>query len=224
MSYTGAFVFGDSLVDGGNALKLAQKYADLPLTRLPEEAPIAERGYFEGRFSDGYTFSDLIANKAVGSVTKPVFPYGFDDPWIGLPISPFKADPVGNELNFAYGGAKIRRGREVVPDLDGQTDAFRNAVDGRADPNALYMVIMGGNDVRALAPADSDPVAAANAHAKLHKAADKMLAELSQLLELGATHLLITGVPDVGTIPRYDLDANLILDATEQARANFLIV
>jgi phospholipase/lecithinase/hemolysin len=217
--YTGAFVFGHSLVDAGNALKLANKYDDLPFTKLPEGAPSAERGYFEGRFSDGYVLTDLIANKLTGAVTRPVFPFGYEDPWLGLPISPFKSDTDGNNLNFAYGGAKIRQGSEVVPDLDGQTDAFRDAVDGQADPGALYMVSMGDNDVRSLAPAETDPVNAEEAYARLDSAADRMLEELTQLLEIGVRHLLITGIADIGIIPDYDLDANLMLDATEQMRA-----
>ena len=36
MAYTGAYVFGDSLVDCGNALKLAQWYGSLPFTAIPE--------------------------------------------------------------------------------------------------------------------------------------------------------------------------------------------
>jgi Ca2+-binding RTX toxin-like protein len=220
MSFTGVFVFGDSLVDGGSALKLAEEYANLPLTKMPEQAPVAERGYLEGRFSDGYTFADLIANKAIGSVSKPVFPFGFDAPWLGLPISPFRPDPTGNNLNFAYGGARVRQGSEVVPDLDDQTDAFRDAVDGRADPDALYMITIGGNDVRGIAPAERKPVARKEAYSRLEKAADKMLIELSQLVELGAEHLLLTGIPDVGAIPKYDLDANRILDSLEQGRAS----
>src|SRR5215208_6367786 len=130
MAYSGVFVFGDSLVDSGNALKLAEFYGGLPFTDLPEGAPTAELGYFLGRFSDGYVFTDLIANKTIGVVTKPVFPYGYEDPWLGIPIAPWASDPKGINLNFAYGGAQIRQGDEVVPDFDGQTDAFRDAVDG----------------------------------------------------------------------------------------------
>jgi Ca2+-binding RTX toxin-like protein len=219
MTYSGVFVFGDSLVDSGNALKLAQWYGSLPLTDLPDGAPTASLGYFLGRFSNGYNFADLLANKAIGSVTKPIFPYGFEDPWLGIPIAPFASDPNGNNLNFAYGGAQIRQGDEVVPDLDGQTDTFRDAVDGDADPNALYLVTMGGNDVRNLAPSGSDPVPQADGFAALDKAADKLTTELSQLVGMGAQHILITGVPDVGLIPKYDRDDNLVLDAAELARS-----
>ena len=155
MTYSGVYVFGDSLVDAGNALKLAEWYGDLTFSDLPDGAPTAELGYYKGRFSDGYTFADLLSNKEIGAVTKPVFPYGFEDPWLGIPIAPFAGDPSGNNLNFAYGGAQIRQGSEAVPDLDGQTDAFRNAVDGDADSNALYLITIGGNDVRSLAPSTS---------------------------------------------------------------------
>ena len=161
----------------------------------------------------------LLANKAIGAVTKPVFPFGYEDPWLGI-RSRVAGDPSGNNLNFAYGGAQIRRGDEAVPDLDGQTDAFRNAVDGDADPNALYLITIGGNDVRNLAPSGSQPVSQADAHVALDKAAEKYLTELSQLVDMGAQHIVITGVPDVGLIPRYDRDDNLVLDASEQQRAD----
>jgi phospholipase/lecithinase/hemolysin len=219
VAYTGAFVFGDSLVDSGNALKLANFYGSLPFTDLPEGAPYASLGYFQGRFTNGYTFADLISNKTVGLVTKPVFPYHYEDPVLGIPIDPFAPKPTGNNLNFAYGGAQIIQGAEVVPDLNGQTDAFRNAVSGHAHPNALYMVTIGGNDVRSLAPADADPVAQAQAHAELDYAASTMLYELNELLGTGVHNLLITGVPDVGLIPKYDANGNHVLDGSEIARS-----
>ena len=219
MAYTGAFIFGDSLVDSGNALKLANFYGSLPFTDLPEGAPYASLGYFQGRFSNGYTFADLISNKTIGLVSKPIFPYRFEDPVFGIPIDPFAGDPSGNNLNFAYGGAQIIQGDEVVPNLNGQTDAFRDAVDGHADPNALYMVTIGGNDVRSLAPADNATVAQADAYAELDYAASTMLYELNELLGLGVHNLLITGVPNVGLIPAYDLNSNDVLGPIESARS-----
>lgn len=220
MAYSGVFVFGDSLVDPGNALKLAQWYGGLPLTDLPEEAPTADKGYFQGRFSNGYTFADLLSNKYIGIPTKTIFPYFFEDPWLGVKIAPFASDPSGNNLNFAYGGSHIRQGDEVVPDLDGQTDAFRHAVDGDADPNALYIVTTGGNDVRDLALTGEDPVPRDQAYAELQRCADKMLTELSQLIEIGVRNFVITGIADVGLIPRYDRDGNGVLDPTEQMRSD----
>ena len=107
----------------------------------------------------------------------------------------------------------------MVPDLDGQTDAFKDAVDNHADPNALYVLTMGGNDVRSLAPSASNPVAVDQAHATLDAAADKMLHELQQIASIGVKNMLITGLPDVGLIPKYDIDGSHTLDATESARS-----
>ena len=228
MAYTGAYVFGDSLVDAGNAQKLAEWYGGLPFTDLPEGAPTTELGYYQGRFSNGYTFTDLISNKAIGLVSKPVFPYHYEDPWLGLPIAPFAPDPSGKNLNFAYGGARIDRGDEAVPDLDGQTDAFRGAVNGNADPNALYLFTFGGNDVRDLAPTGADPVSQAEAYAYLDEAAEDMLWEIGQVVEDGAHNIVITGLANVGLIPRYDRypdnnpdgsEGDGVLDATEQMRS-----
>ena len=207
MAYSGFFTFGDSLVDSGNALKLAQWYGTLTFSDLPEGAPSASQGYFQGRFSNGYTFADLLSNKEIGTVTKPVFPYGYEDPWLDLPIAPWAGDPSGNNLNFAYGGAQIKQGSEVVSDLDAQTDAFRDAVDGNADPNALHLVTVGGNDIRSLVPAVGTVVGQTQAYATLDNRADILLHELSQLVTMdGVKHILITGMADVGLVERYDRD------------------
>jgi phospholipase/lecithinase/hemolysin len=198
--FTGVFVFGDSLVDSGNALRAAQLVDDLPFLGLPNGAPTAAKGYFQGRFSDGYTFADLVANKLVALPTQHTFPYGFQDPLFGL-TSPFTSRPAGNSLNFAYGGAQIRQGSEGVPDLDDQTDIYRNYP--AADPNALYVVTMGGNDVRDLVPKSGAPVSAATAASRLASAAEELAEEVRQLFEFGARHILVTGIPDVGSIPYY---------------------
>ena len=220
MAYTGVYVFGDSLVDAGNALKLAEWYSDLTFSDLPDGAPTAELGYFAGRFSDGYTYADLISNKAIGAVTKPVFPFGYEDPWIGIPIAPFAGDPNGNNLNFAYGGAQVRQGDEVVQDLDSQTDTFRNAVDGDAPPGALYIITMGGNDVRSLAGNNEAPADLANGYVALDRVVDQLIHEIGQLIDDGARNFLITGCADVGFIPDYDVNNNGRLDPAEQARAD----
>lgn len=219
MTYSKVYVLGDSLVDSGNALKLANWYGGLPFTSLPEGAPYPSDGYYLGRFSDGYTYADLISNKLVGQVTKPVFPYHFEDPWLGVPISPFASDPSGVAINFAYGGSQINQGSEVVPDLDGQTDALKDAVDNRFDPNALVIVTIGGNDVRSLAPGGRDPVPEAEARAILDAAATRLQGELGGLIARGASNILITGIPDVGLIPRYDDNGNLMLDGAEIVRS-----
>ena len=218
--FTHIFVFGDSLVDAGNALGLAEWYGDLTFSDLPDGAPTEELGYFEGRFSDGYAYADLLSNKAVGIVSEPVFPFGYVDPWLGIEIAPFKSEPDSISQNHAYGGAQVRGGDEAGLDLDEQTDAFRDAVDGDAPPGGLYIVTMGGNDVRNLAKVGSPPADELGGYAVLDKVVQQLIHELGQLIDDGARNFLITGMPDVGIIPDYDVDHNGILDAAEQARAD----
>src|SRR5688572_587744 len=200
-AFTGVYVFGDSLVDPGNALKAAKFLDDLPFTSTPDRAPTADKGYFLGRFSDGYNFADLVSNKLIGQAQKATFPYGFEDPLLGIPIT-IGGRPDGNNLSFAYGGAQAIRGKELVPDLDEQTDAYRNYP--AADPNALYIVTIGGNDVRELVPRSSAPVGEAQAASKLSAIAAEIADEVAQLYAFGARRVLVTGIPDVGLIPYYD--------------------
>jgi phospholipase/lecithinase/hemolysin len=202
-SFSGVHVFGDSLVDAGNALDLAQVYDFFPFTSLPDGAPSAGRGYYKGRFTDGFTYADLVSNKFIGVPTKPVFPFGYDDPLLGISFG-FFSDPDGNNLNFAYGGAQIRQGGEAVPDMDDQTDAFRDAVDGEADGDALHLFTFGANDVHDYVPRDGAYLDLASARASMAKDADEFIEEIRQVIDIGADHILITGVPDVGLQPYYN--------------------
>ena len=49
MGYSGVIVFGDSLVDAGNALGLANWYDDLPFTDPVDAAPTSDKGYYSGQ-------------------------------------------------------------------------------------------------------------------------------------------------------------------------------
>ena len=216
MGYSGVIVFGDSLVDSGNALGLANWYNGLPFTEPVDAAPIASAGYYAGRFTNGFNFADLISNKYLGITTKPVFPFGYDDPFLGLPIAPFASDPSGHNLNFAYGGAQMRRGGEKVPSIDGQTDAWRDAVDGHADPNALHLFAFGANDVHDLVPKTGAWASLSAATSALTKAADKFIHEILQTIDDGVNHVLVLGVPNIGVQPYYN---GLVDEAARRAVA-----
>ena len=216
MGYSGVIVFGDSLVDAGNALGLANWYNSLPFTDPVDAAPTASKGYYSGRFTNGFTFADLICNKYVGVPTKPVFPFGYEDPYIGVKIAPFASDPSGHNLNFAYGGAQMRRGGEQVPDIDGQTDAWRDAVDGDADPNALHLFAFGANDVHDLVPKTGAWASLSSATAALTRAADNFIHEVLGTINKGVQHVLVIGVPDIGIQPYYN---GLVDEAARRAVA-----
>ena len=81
------------------------------------------------------------------------------------------------------------------------------------------MFTIGNNDVRSLAPTGSDPAPVDEAHADLDFAAHKLLEEIQGLAGKGIKNVLITGIADVGLIPKYDVNGNHVLDGSEIARS-----
>lgn len=164
-------VFGDSLVDAGNAyLGTGGLTAQLGY------------GYFDGRYSNGPVWTDLVNARLTGSYTTPYL--------------------LGGD-NFAVGGAQAAGDRSLlgftVPGLASQLGLF--ATSGKAiDPNALYVLNFGNNDVTALAAgiAAAPTPAAAAAFASAYTAAfvGTYIGALTYLNQHGATQFLIGGVPN----------------------------
>ncbi|MBB4155108.1 outer membrane lipase/esterase [Sphingomonas jinjuensis] len=119
-SYLNLFVFGDSLVDSGNAqaLRAAGGGAD--------PAPAAA-GYYQGRFSNGYNFADYIAFAIDG---RPAIASAYQG------------------TNFSVGGAQAREvAGDASPSFADQLTTFDQS--GKTiDANSLVLVTFGGNDVR----------------------------------------------------------------------------
>jgi phospholipase/lecithinase/hemolysin len=199
-AFSGVYVFGDSLVDPGNDLRAAQVLAAFPFVNVPSGAPTADKGYFEGRFTDGFNFADLISNKFLSAPTKPTFPFGFSDPVLGLTV-PFENQPSGINLSFAYGGATAIRGDNPAPGLDDQTNIYGDNY--TADPNALYIVSIGANDVRNLVPHSGTPVTGAAADTALSNIAFEIAKETEQLFARGVRHVVVADMPDLGVTPDY---------------------
>lgn len=114
--YTSITTFGDSLVDAGNVFALTGG-----------TTPPSALGYFNGRFTNGYNYNDLLS--------------------IALFGTPTVASSAGG-TNFAFGGA---RGTTTsgVPDLLEQMDLFNIYLSGggTVDSNGLYILNFGGNDL-----------------------------------------------------------------------------
>ncbi|WP_055843436.1 SGNH/GDSL hydrolase family protein [Sphingomonas sp. Leaf343] len=118
--YSNLFVFGDSLVDGGNAQKFRRD------VRGADPAPTAA-GYFRGRFSNGFTFADYVGRAVDGG--------------------PAVASEYGGR-NYSVGGAQAREViGDASPSFAEQIalyDASANVFDSRS----LVLITLGGNDVR----------------------------------------------------------------------------
>jgi phospholipase/lecithinase/hemolysin len=152
------FVFGDSLSDSGN---------------IPAPSP----PYFEGRFSNGFTWADRLA------------------PRFGLGEALVPSSAAGG-TNYARAGARVI-GTDGVID---QISAYLQDTKGRADKHATYLVFVGGNDIRdalisTLTVPGFDPVAMI----------DRRLATLglalSGLSARGARDIVVLGLPDLSHLP-----------------------
>jgi phospholipase/lecithinase/hemolysin len=196
--FSAEYVFGDSLSDRGN------------VAELENVINFAEHGFFLGNFPDPPSNHDSFTNgpvavqllaQSLGLNADPsLWLTGFKDP-AGL----FGGPSFVPGTNYAVGGATSAAGTDIVPgvniNLPSQVSAYSAFVSGHADPNALYVVMIGGNDVRdaALGPSGSAD-AAITAGVKAEEAA------ISTLSGEGAKHFLVVNVPNVGLIPEFAQD------------------
>jgi outer membrane lipase/esterase len=156
------YVFGDSLVDAGN-VRIA----------TGGTVPNPALGYFQGRFTNGYDYTDLLSIAAFGT--------------------PTKASLAGGN-NFAWGGARVVANGDTIPDLGLQLGAYVTRAGGVADANALYVLNLGGNDVFALNNSDIGALTPAQYAAAV---VTQYSNSVSYLNTLGAKNILITGIPNI---------------------------
>jgi phospholipase/lecithinase/hemolysin len=172
LPYSNLYVFGDSLVDTGNTQHLL-----LGLSFGTFDVTPASQGYFFGRFTNGPNAADYLNLDIEGS---------------GASGSRLGGD------NYAYGGARARVDGDPVPDLAAQVSSFMSNVAGVADPNALYLVNIGGNDARDIV---LNNLTGSARQQVIADAVSAISSQVSALQAAGAAHILVTGVADVGRIP-----------------------
>ncbi|KAF1711331.1 autotransporter domain-containing esterase [Pseudoxanthomonas kalamensis DSM 18571] len=102
--------------------------------------------------------------------------------------------------NYAVGGALAGEDRSSdfgpVPSLLTQTGNYLAANGGSADPNALYTVWGGANDLFAVA-------AGAPAEATIGAAITAQLGAIATLQGAGAQYVLVPNIPDLGKTPQF---------------------
>jgi outer membrane lipase/esterase len=172
-------VFGDSLSDPGNAFVLLRDVEVPPFDSLIPDAPYA-RGAFH--FSNGPTWVEQLSllDHALPSAGPALF--------IPLLFS-----------NYAVGGARARH--EGPFDLSTQEGLFVRDFRGQGPRDALYVVFLGGNDLRdaleALALDSGGATSLAIVQAALFSIRDNLLT----LHAAGARHFLVPNAPDIGLAP-----------------------
>lgn len=138
----------------------------------------------------GDSLSDTFGTTEGGSSNGALWPF-YLSPQLGVTYDP--------ATNFAVAGA-------VTSDLATQVSTYQSAVSG-ADPNALYVVWAGGNDIAAGAPGSF--------------AANNVISAVNTLATLGATQFLVPNMPDMGLVPidgtgsltGAAIDFNTVIDA-----------
>lgn len=183
-TYTSLTVFGDSLVDAGNVYALTRG-----------ATPSTAQGYFQGRFTNGYDYTDLLSISLFGAPTVP--------------------SALGGR-NFAFGGARATTTSQV-PDLQEQLALF-SASGQTVTPTGLYVLNFGGNDIFAAASPGA-PTGYASDEAFLRQAASFYAGGVQTLANLGARNFLITGFPVAGAALPFSLQAEGYL-STELAALN----
>jgi outer membrane lipase/esterase len=172
-------VFGTSLSDPGNAFALTGQattppYNTLDLFLIPS-APYAKGGH---HFSNGATWVEQLA-RSLGLA--------------GDVRAAFQGSGV-KASNYAVGGARARDDGINV-DLSTQVSAFLGDVGGVAPSDALYVVEMGGNDIR------DALVDLPNAAMILTAALTAIGNNLGTLYVAGARKFLVWNVPNIGLTP-----------------------
>ncbi len=153
--------------------------------------PVAA-GYFPGRFTNGPDYTDILNRRLYGSLTTPSLLGG---------------------SNYAFGAARVVDHGDPVPDLGLQLGMYLGGTGNVADPDALYIINFGGNDVFGLESGNIGGFADSSAY--VTALLDTVQGGLLALSSAGASRILVTGIPNL-TATGFGLEAQLQarLDAT----------
>lgn len=170
-TFTNQYSFGDSLSDSGNLFA-----ATSALGAAQPPAP-----YFQGRFSNGRVFTELLGNNLALAAISPA--------------------SVRSSLNFAFGGANAAGTTALPPSLGLQVGLFqqRGIAPQRTD---LFTVLAGPNDLIPVLTAPTTPTNPAALDTAGFNAAQAVANNVQALIGLGAKNLLVAGIPNLGATPR----------------------
>lgn len=117
----------------------------------------------------------------------------------GITLTP----SVTGGTDFAFGGAGVDNNVQAgVPTLPQQLQMYLAANGGKADPNALYSVWGGANDVFFnVGLAQAGLIDSAQVQTNLQTAAQDELTLIGQLGAAGAKRVIVFDLPDIGKTP-----------------------
>ena len=180
-AYTRLVVFGDSLSDPGNYYAAYHEVSLRPFAPIPD-APYAIGGL---HFSNGATWVEQLGREMhAGNSTGPALRH------------------LGSS-NFAVGRARARAGAENFPyyDLSTQVGLFLGQTGNRAQPEALYVIWIGANDLKDALESLAVDATFATAGGIIQQAVGATAGNLQALWAAGARHFLLVDMPDLGYTP-----------------------
>lgn len=178
--YSDMVVFGDSLSDPGNVFVLTGQVSVRPYAE--GNVPSAPYPIGQGKtFSNGPNWSQLVAKT------------------LGLNAGTGPALRNQTFTNYAFGGARASSTAGGPFDMTSQVAQYL-ADNGAADPDALYAVWFGGNDVRdaLFAYFGGGPDAAL---AVITAAVSNYATNMGILIAAGARDFVVPNAPNVGVVP-----------------------
>ncbi|MEM7411453.1 MAG: SGNH/GDSL hydrolase family protein [Myxococcota bacterium] len=142
------------------------------------------------QFSDVYVFGDSLSDTGNGCTVLAIAGYAPGRCSNGDVWSEQFAEMIGNDAEASIlGGTNFAFGGDETEDLSIQIFAFAlTQLFGQADPNALYVIWLGGNDILGI---PSSPTATQDA-------VDNIIDGIQDLIGMGAQHFLIVNLPDIG--------------------------
>lgn len=179
--FSNVVVFGDSLSDAGYFRAFLRSLG------LPE-AVVAAMGRYTT--NPGLTWGELVAQY-----------YG---------VAPNPSNVSGGTV-YAQGGARVT-GTPGVNTPPGQAERpvstqigeYLAATGGRADPDALYAVWAGANDVFfQLGAFSAGAISAAQLQGNVLAAASTEIEQIARLRAAGARYIMVLALPDIGATPAF---------------------
>jgi len=153
--------------------------------------------YYENRISNGPVLADYIANAISSSAAR-------------------SGHLLGQQGGFNYavsGGNILGNDNE---DLSSQVSAYLSRVNNTADPDALYLVFIGGNDLR-------DFRGRTDAEQDIALAISSLDSQLQRLVDAGARTFVVPNVANIGRLPetidRESSDPGVVARAESHTRS-----
>lgn len=200
------YFFGDSLTDSGFYDEWSFPFP-LPTGKAPTFTTYG-----------GYTWAQYVARDIKG-FTLPVYPGPNPADTITnnsiFPVLGFASGTL-NGVDYAAGGSTTNStgfAETFAPSLDQQVTHYLQTHQGVADPNAVYFIWSGANDLLKLLTASPLPTQAQLLQAS-YTASTNIAQEVARLSAAGAKRVVVFSLPNIGSTPLITAAAQQTNDPT----------